>query len=62
MPSKQTAAAAAVAAGQNLVNTVAQHGLTSPETQQATNAAAVALDTAEAAGCTRDDYANARNR
>ncbi|MFE5614099.1 hypothetical protein [Streptomyces sp. NPDC056524] len=57
----QAHAAAAVAAGQNLINTAAEHGPRSPQTQQAASAASYAADLAEAAGCTPADYANARN-
>ncbi|MFB7592356.1 hypothetical protein [Streptomyces sp. NPDC056169] len=57
----QATAAAAVAAGQHLVAVAAQHGLNSPQAQQAAVHVNQVLDTAQAAGCTPADYANARN-
>ncbi|MFE5482993.1 hypothetical protein [Streptomyces sp. NPDC056527] len=55
------AAAVAVAAGQYLVTVAQQHGPNAPETQQAAATVSQVLDLAEAAGCTRTDYDNARN-
>uniref|UniRef100_UPI003F493C94 hypothetical protein n=1 Tax=Streptomyces sp. CA-141956 TaxID=3240051 RepID=UPI003F493C94 len=62
MFSKQTAAAVAVAAGQNLHDTLIAHGADHPDTQQAANDAETAMDAAKAAGCTPADYQAARNR
>ncbi|WP_329126077.1 hypothetical protein [Streptomyces sp. NBC_01353] len=65
MTSKQdvtaAAAAAAVAAGEHLVNVAAQYGPDAPETQQTSAYTDRVVDMAESVGCTSADYENARN-
>ncbi|MFJ9810689.1 hypothetical protein ACIRTB_20920 [Streptomyces sp. NPDC101158] len=61
MSAKETAAALAVAAGQNLVHTVTTHGPASAQAQQAASLADTALTHAQGTGCTPADYQAARN-